>query len=75
MEKIVGPVDFAEDRNMVTGAATYLLAIDCYQMRGMGVAPTPKKAICALRAASRSASFCARASAAPSVTMSLSRLP
>jgi uncharacterized protein (DUF2225 family) len=51
IEKIVGPVDFAEDRNMVSGAATYLLAIDCYQMRGMGVAPTPKKAICALRAA------------------------
>lgn len=51
IEKIVGPVDFADDRNLVSGAATYLLAIDCYQMRGFGVAPTPKKAICALRGA------------------------
>mgnify|MGYP000932308045 CR=1 FL=1 len=51
VEKIVGPVDFADDRNLVSGAASYLLAIDCYQMRGMGIAPTPKKAICALRGA------------------------
>lgn len=51
IEKIVGPIDFHEDRNLVLGAASYILAIDCYQNRNIGVAPTPKKAICALRAA------------------------
>ncbi|MCB1317999.1 MAG: DUF2225 domain-containing protein, partial [Leptospiraceae bacterium] len=51
IEKIVGPVDFNEDRNLVLGAASYVLAIDCYQKRGMDVAPTPKKAICAIRGA------------------------
>lgn len=51
IEKITGPVNFTEDRNLVLGAASYILALDCYQMRGMQVAPTPKKAICSLRAA------------------------
>ncbi len=51
IEKIVGPVNFQEDRNLVTGAASYILAIDSYQNRGMGIAPTPKKAICSIRAA------------------------
>ncbi len=51
IEKIVGPVDFSDDRNLVTGAASYLLAIECYQKRDMSVAPTPKKAICSLRGA------------------------
>jgi len=51
IEKIVGPVDFHEDRNLVHGAASYVLAIDCYQLRGQNVAPTPKKAICSIRSA------------------------
>ena len=51
IEKIVGPVDFNDDRNLVLGAASYLLAIDCYQFRNINVAPTPKKAISCMRAA------------------------
>jgi len=51
LEKILGPVDFYQDRNLVLGAASYLLAIECYQKRNTNVAPTPKKAICSLRAA------------------------
>ncbi len=51
IEKIVGPIDFNEDRNLVHGAASYILAIECYQMRGINIAPTPKKAISALRGA------------------------
>lgn len=51
IEKIVGPVNFKEDRNLVLGAASYILAINCYQVRGRAVAPTPKKALCSLRAA------------------------
>lgn len=51
IEQIVGPLDFNEERNLVLGAASYLLAIDCYQKRDMAVAPTPKKAICSIRGA------------------------
>lgn len=51
IEKITGPVDFNEDRNLVLGVASYILAINCYQVRGIDCAPTPKKAICGLRAA------------------------
>lgn len=51
LEKILGPVDFYQDRNLVLGAASYLLAIECYQKRGVSVAPTPKKAIASIRAA------------------------
>ncbi|WCL50046.1 DUF2225 domain-containing protein [Leptospira sp. GIMC2001] len=51
LEKILGPLDFNEDRNIILGVASYLLAIECYQKRGLSVAPTPKKALCAIRAA------------------------
>jgi uncharacterized protein len=51
IEKIIGPIDFNEDRNLILGAASYILAIDCYQMRNINIAPTPKKAICSLRGA------------------------
>lgn len=51
IEKIVGPLDFSEDRHLVLGAASYLLAIDCYQQRNYNIAPTPKKALCSLRGA------------------------
>lgn len=51
VEKILGPVDFDQDRNIVSGAASYLLAVDCYQHRLPATGPTPKKAVCAIRAA------------------------
>ncbi|MCB1143008.1 MAG: DUF2225 domain-containing protein [Leptospiraceae bacterium] len=51
LEKILGPVDFYADRNLVSGAASYLLAIDCYQLRGPNLAPTPKKAVAAMKGA------------------------
>lgn len=43
IEKILGPLDFTQDRQIVLGAASYLLGMDCYQLRGVSVAPTPKK--------------------------------
>ncbi|HMV80679.1 MAG TPA: DUF2225 domain-containing protein [Leptospiraceae bacterium] len=51
LEKILGPIDFNQERNLISGAGSFLLAIDCYQHRAPGVAPTPKKAVCALKAA------------------------
>jgi uncharacterized protein (DUF2225 family) len=51
IQKIFGKLDFNESRNLVLGAASYLLAVDCYHFRAPEVAPTSKKAICALRAA------------------------
>ncbi|TGK21939.1 DUF2225 domain-containing protein [Leptospira fluminis] len=51
MELILGPLDFYQDRNLVLGSASYLLAIECYQVRKGTVAPTPKKAVCAIRGA------------------------
>jgi uncharacterized protein len=51
LEKILGPIDLNQDRNIVSGAASYLLAIDCYQSRVPNIAPSPKKAVCAIRAA------------------------
>ena len=51
IEKIFGPLDFREDRNLILGTASYILSIDSYQLRASNVAPTPKKAVCAMRAA------------------------
>jgi uncharacterized protein (DUF2225 family) len=51
IEKILGPLDFTQDRHIATGAASYLLAYDCYQLRAPSIAPTPKKAVCAIRSA------------------------
>ncbi|MFB5652167.1 DUF2225 domain-containing protein [Leptospira wolffii] len=51
IESIMGPTDFYQDRNLILGAASYLLAIECYQARKVTVAPTPKKAVCAVRGA------------------------
>jgi uncharacterized protein (DUF2225 family) len=51
IQQIFGKLNFEENRNLITGAASYILAIDCYQKRNYQVAPTPKKAICSLRAA------------------------
>ncbi len=49
--KIFGKLNFEENRNLITGVASYILAWDCYQKRNVNIAPTPKKAICSLRAA------------------------
>jgi len=43
--------DFSKPRDLVLGAASYLLAVDCYHLRGATIAPTPKKAVSAMRAA------------------------
>ena len=51
IQKLLGPLSFHEKRNLVLGAASYLLALDCYARRSSRVAPTPKKAVCCLRAA------------------------
>lgn len=51
IQKLFGRLDFKEPRNLVLGAATYVLTVDCYHFRGPDIAPTPKKAIAALRAA------------------------
>lgn len=51
LEKILGPVDFNQDRNLVLGAGSFLLSIDCYQQRGSAIAPTPKKGVSAIKGA------------------------
>ena len=51
IEKLLGPLSFHERRNLVLGAASYLLALDCYARKESRVAPTPKKAVCCLRSA------------------------
>ncbi len=42
---------FYNDRDLLLGAASYLLAVDCYSHRGSNVAPTIKKAVSSIRAA------------------------
>lgn len=44
-------VDFTQQRNLIHGAASMILAVDSYHLRGSNVAPTAKKAVCSLRAA------------------------
>ncbi|MDH5716265.1 MAG: DUF2225 domain-containing protein [Spirochaetia bacterium] len=44
-------IDFNNDRDLVLGTASYILAIDCYHLRSHDTAPTPKKAVCSMRAA------------------------
>ncbi len=51
VQNVLGSLTFRENRNVVLGAASYLLAFECYQKRGVNIAPTPKKALCSLRAA------------------------
>ena len=48
---LFGDISFEEDRNLVLGCASYILAVDCYHLREDKVAPTPKKAVCSIRAA------------------------
>ncbi len=49
--KYFGNIDFNDDRNLMLGAASYMLAIDCYGIRNKKVAPTFKNAVSAIRAA------------------------
>lgn len=51
VETFFGKYDMGENRHMVHGAISYMLAVDCYHLRGNQIAPTPKKAVAALRAA------------------------
>lgn len=51
LRKFFGDISFAEDRNLELGAASYMLAIDCYSFRNKKVAPTYRSAVCAIRAA------------------------
>ncbi len=51
IKKLFGNLNFDDDRNLVTGAASYLLSVDCYAFRDKNVAPTFKKAVSSIRAA------------------------
>jgi len=51
INKIFGSLDFTQNRTLKHGAASYILAIDCYDYFDKWFSPTVKKAICALRAA------------------------
>ena len=51
LRKYFGDASFENDRDLLLGAASYLLAVDCYGYRGSSVAPTIKKAISSIRAA------------------------
>ncbi|MCL1910683.1 MAG: DUF2225 domain-containing protein [Leptospirales bacterium] len=44
-------LNFGSDRDLHLGAASYLLAIECYSIRNKKVAPTFKNAVSAIRAA------------------------
>ena len=49
--KFFGDIDFKDDRNLMLGAASYMLAVDCYNFRKKNVAPTFKKAVSSIRGA------------------------
>lgn len=51
IKTVFGDLDMNNDRSELEGAAAYMLAVDCYHLRGTDVAPTPKKAVCCIRAA------------------------
>ncbi|OHD68786.1 MAG: hypothetical protein A2W19_11015 [Spirochaetes bacterium RBG_16_49_21] len=51
VKKFFGMIDFNGDRELRIGAASYLLAVDCYSYRNKKVAPTFKIALSSLRAA------------------------
>jgi uncharacterized protein (DUF2225 family) len=51
IKKFFGGIDFNGDRELQTGAASYLLAVDCYSYRNKKVAPSFKIALSSLRAA------------------------
>ena len=49
--KFFDKLDFHDDRNLILGAASYMLAVDCYNFRRKNVAPTFKMAVSSIRAA------------------------
>jgi len=49
--KFFGQLNFNEDRNLILGAASFMLAVDCYSFRRKNVSPTFKKGVSAIRAA------------------------
>lgn len=49
--KFFGGLDFAKDRDLALGAASFMLAVDCYSVRNKRIAPTFKNAVSSLRAA------------------------
>ncbi len=51
VQKIFGSLDFKADRNKELGAASFMLAVDCYNVRDKLVGPTFKKAVSSLRGA------------------------
>jgi uncharacterized protein (DUF2225 family) len=51
VRKFFGNITFEDERNLVLGAASFLLAVDCYSFRKKNVAPTFKNAISSIRAA------------------------
>lgn len=51
IKKFFGSLDFHVDRDLSTGAASYMLAVDCYSYRNKKVAPTFKIAQASIRAA------------------------
>ena len=51
IEKFFQDLDFNSDRDLLQGAASYLLAVDCYSMRNKKVSPTFKNAVSSIRAA------------------------
>lgn len=51
IKKFFGGMSFENNRNLTSGAASFLLSVDCYTYRDRKVAPTFKKAISSIRAA------------------------
>jgi uncharacterized protein (DUF2225 family) len=51
LKKFFGNVSFESDRNLVLGAASYMLSVDVYHLRNKTCAPTFKKAMSSIRAA------------------------
>lgn len=51
LRKYFGDASFDNERDLLLGAASYMLAVDCYGFRGANVAPVIKKAVSSIRAA------------------------
>ena len=51
VKKFFGMLDFEDDRTLIHGAASYMLAVDSYGIRNKNVAPSFKIAVSSMRAA------------------------
>jgi len=51
LSKFFDQLNFREDRDLALGAASYMLAVDCYNFRRKNVAPTFKMGVSSIRAA------------------------